>query len=586
MRPRSGGDGSVLAPPPPYDATLSSPLIPHYPPGPSSSTSLASHPAFKHLQAHLGLPSGFFLLRNRAQGKTLDLLHHKTHEGAPFGVHPVKKPTLRGLSLQHNGNNQLFFLDWDGHLVAAAASREVDVVDGQLSLAHPHPVAQSPSALSHPLPRFRLDPETHTLHVVFSSDPLHRGPHAPCDWRNDDYIVEVLPRRLQPGGGPKPPNVMLSELSSKAGGVLSGLGSGLGEKFGQLGLFGSKSPGPSSPTMDRVSSQDNNHPLPPLPVPDKPLPPTSPPLSPSAASSTRLPLHPLAPAEQDLAESDSDSDSDSDTEPTAYRPTQITRLPRNWRDKFPSAALHTRPSNSFGVTRWPASSKELRRWRRRQWEVVPVLVQPVPAAPEEEQEQDLPGTADSDSSSSSSREGDYGNESDSDLYGPAARQVLPPQASSSSSPPPSSGTPDPTRLLSTISAAASTAQAHATSAATVLGGMISGAFALRDADSESASGGEAVGERRNGRGLHEGSGAGGRRREMSEAWGDAAELKQGEIEGLGVAKEDSEAEGNVAMADALLKPFESSQREREVVVANGEKDGGKRQQDEEVEAKR
>lgn len=148
----SSSDGppssSPSDPAPPAYASLASPLLPasephsstafSAPPGPSTSFAEtpadAGHPAFQHHHSHLNLPSGFFLLRNRAQGKALDLLGHKTHEGAAFGVHPVKQPQLKGLSLQHNGNNQLFFLDWDGQLTAAGASRAVEVVGALLSL--------------------------------------------------------------------------------------------------------------------------------------------------------------------------------------------------------------------------------------------------------------------------------------------------------------------------------------------------------------------------------------------------------------------------------------------------------------------
>ncbi|GAA5929869.1 hypothetical protein JCM10213_002808 [Rhodosporidiobolus nylandii] len=508
--PRDDAD-PPLAPPPSYNAAIASPLIPSSTPGPSSSSSLAAHPAFQHKHAHLGLPSGFFLLRNRAQGKTLDLLHHKTHEGAEFGLHPVKSPSLRGVSLQHNANNQLFFLDWEGQLVAAAASREVDVVDAQLSLAYPHPITTFPSQPSHPLPRFRLDPVTHTLHVLFSSDPLYRGPHAPPDWRDEDYVLEAVPRKRRPQDARRTaPAALLGELGSKAGDVLSGLGGGLGEKLG--GFFG----GRLEPSSTGPVRKEHELPLPPPPVPDKALTPSpSSPSAPIASTSTPatapLPSALTHPVPQLLAEDDSDSDS----EPAAYRPVRVVRLPRRWRDKFPASALRASPSTSFGVTQWPASSKELRTWRRRQWEVVPVTVQPVPA-----KEWLVSSPSGSLDSSRSPSEADYDSEDEAEAIARA-----PPLPSSSAGPGP---------MLSSLSSAASSAQTHAVSAATALSGMLSSAFTPRagDEDGDSGEDGPSLPELPS---ASPSAASGTQPRDAEGEWDDAAELKEKEIEGLGIS---------------------------------------------------
>lgn len=138
--PYSPPTPSHLAPPPSY-ASLTTPLLPSLPSHPRPA-SHPTHAAFAHDHSDLALPSGFFLLRNKAQGKTLDARGRGTHEGTEVSsglvgecmrgggqglmiivrarrqicVHPVKQPTLKGSSnsLINNQNNQVLYLDWNG----------------------------------------------------------------------------------------------------------------------------------------------------------------------------------------------------------------------------------------------------------------------------------------------------------------------------------------------------------------------------------------------------------------------------------------------------------------------------------------
>ncbi|GAA5923514.1 hypothetical protein JCM3775_000412 [Rhodotorula graminis] len=368
-------DARQLAPPPSY-ASLASPLVPQQAfHSQHADHPRPVHPAFDHAFGDTLLPRGCFLVRNAAQGKALDLLKHRVDEGAEIGLHPIKQPQLKGLSLQHSGSNQLFFLSWDGHLVSAAASRDVDVQDNRLVLTFPHPITTYPSPLSHPPPRFRLDASTSTLHVLFMADPSFTGPDDSSDWRDDDYIVEAVPLKRKPAEPPlwatTQANQILSAVGSRAVNLGARVGDLLGRRFSQ----------PASPNLDGGPSlrrkQSDELPLPPPPPPDKtpekevpPVPSTSR-LSPRSRTSTS-PLPATPPAD--------DVDSDSDSEPSAYRPVRVVRLEPNWRDKFPADALRAAPNTSFGVTQWPSSAKELRMWRRRQWDVVPVTVRPVPSS--------------------------------------------------------------------------------------------------------------------------------------------------------------------------------------------------------------
>ncbi|GAA5822057.1 hypothetical protein JCM11251_004842 [Rhodosporidiobolus azoricus] len=546
------------APPPAYNIAIASPLLPAHAPGPLASTSAyAAHQAFQHKHADLNLPSSFFLLRNRAQGKVLDLRGHKTHEGAEFGVHPIKQPQLKGLSLQNGSNNQLFFLDWDGHLNSAAASRAIEVTDDCLTLAFPHPVMAIPSSLSHPLPRFKLDPSTSTLHVLFSSDPLHQGLNAPDDWQEEEWIVEVLPLRKpkrSPGEellsfGGKEPKQLLSELGTKAGGVLSGLG----------GFFGGDKSNPTSPNPSRFGFPSPELPLPPPPVPAKsPSGPSSPrPQLPpqSSSSSSDLPAlssppltlpsssqSPLSvPTDEDYASSDSDSS------PSGHRPVRVVRLPRNWREKFPSEALRASSSESsgFGVSQWPAGTsagerqreKELRKWRRRQWEVVPVTVQPVPLEGEErDRAGELFGGEDSDSSDSDEDDDLYATEEEDAAYLSSLRRLsFPATATAAAGAAQGTAHQGAALLSSTFSSAASTAQSTATSAASALSGILSSvttSLTPRTGRQEEETPSPPLPDLPN-PGLRTSSASRVPGDEAGE-WGDAAELGREAIEGLGL----------------------------------------------------
>ncbi|GAA5887337.1 hypothetical protein JCM3774_004576, partial [Rhodotorula dairenensis] len=351
----------------------------------------ATDALFDHDWAHLGLPTGFFLLRNAAQGKTLDLVGHRQDEGAELGLHPIKQPLLQGVSLQHKGNNQLFCLGWDGHLIAAASSRPVDVQDWRLVQAFPHPIMTLHSRLSHPPARFRLDPATSTLHVLFDSDPLFRGPAGSDDWRSDDFVVEAVPRRRRKRAG----NSAWSAASEQAGQVLSGLGSTaatLGGKLSAFGLFsGLGSGGGGGSTGSASSSQQTSPKI--GSEPSTMAAPSVPPVSSGSAelteetSSLSLPASRTLTTDSDSLRrtihvehgNESDADSDSDSEPAAYRSLRVVRLEPGWREKYPAEALRAAPDKSFGVTRWSSSPKELRQWRRRVWDVIPVTIRRLPA---------------------------------------------------------------------------------------------------------------------------------------------------------------------------------------------------------------
>ncbi|KAI5479820.1 Ricin B-related lectin domain protein [Pseudohyphozyma bogoriensis] len=326
--------------PPPSYASIATPLV----------SSLSSFPPvdspFEHAHHETGLPSGFFLLRSQApRQRTFDVIG-------------------RG-----GKGTEVFYLDWNGHLMSASAEGcAIDCVDNNLFLSLPGPIFAIPSRTSHPLPHFVRDPQTSVLRVHFGCDPTFPGPHGTHDWHEDEYIVEQVPvkKKKQDNSGWQVGTGLISGLERFAGLLKIPLSpatstSGQTSTFSNilspsLSSTAATSPRPpweshNTPNSSRVfdvsqlrrASGSSDAPLPPLP----PLP-ASPELQP-------------------------EEESDSDDEPEAYRPLRVVRLPPHWRDKFPNAALSPPPPPDSGIK----EPKSLRLWRRRQWDVVPVIVRPV-----------------------------------------------------------------------------------------------------------------------------------------------------------------------------------------------------------------
>lgn len=253
-------------------------------------------------------------------------------------------------------------------------------------LSVPRPVMAVPSRQSHPQPRFSLDPATSTLHVQYDVDPSFPGPYGDSqEWREVDYLVESVPRRRRQGEpsiwstAPKDILTGLGSLGEAAPGYISNQ---LGNRLAGFNPFGAKQAASTSPSRDGVVSPTSSEapPLPPKPV-SPPLQPPSP--RPTASTSAQpyraagdSPL-PAIPQFEDPYSSD-----DSDSEPSGYRSVRVVRVGRSsWREKFPSEALTPQARSQYGLGRDSASEKELRRWRRRQWEVVPVVTRMKPVEP-------------------------------------------------------------------------------------------------------------------------------------------------------------------------------------------------------------
>lgn len=77
--PIAGPSEEILNQDLPSYSAVAAPLNPS---AAANNRNLPLHPAFLHRWDGLGLPSGYFLLRNVQNGRVLDLLGHKTAHGS------------------------------------------------------------------------------------------------------------------------------------------------------------------------------------------------------------------------------------------------------------------------------------------------------------------------------------------------------------------------------------------------------------------------------------------------------------------------------------------------------------------------
>ncbi|KAK4055646.1 hypothetical protein OIV83_000192 [Microbotryomycetes sp. JL201] len=346
-------------PPPSYvapSAWLTAPLEPRVPECGTSTNAQASAAtaeiAFQHLHGRLGLPSSYFILRNKGTGRVLDLLGHKTGDGA--AVRNYLDTQLSDAADEH----------WIDRAAPSQATRPETWLVAAESRQQPALVRVMGWSLA--------------LGIVIASSGLSR--HDSLTWRDElDFIVEAVPRKR-----PSEDTGVWStatKASKDAFDEVGGLFGGIGDRLGGMHLFGRSAVG--SPRLDVEMPGP-----PPPPKPRSPNPQSqggstfeetiSSQKGTGGSSSSTLNVRnsPLPAMPSDPVE---DVGSDSDSDPSAFRPVRIVRLRRSaWREKFPSEVLSR--SNAPALRLAPTESKELRRWRRRQWEIVPVAVRDEPLA--------------------------------------------------------------------------------------------------------------------------------------------------------------------------------------------------------------
>ncbi|KAG9124402.1 hypothetical protein FRC07_011762 [Ceratobasidium sp. 392] len=144
-----------------------------------------------------GFPTGYFIIRNCASGRLLDIAMSSVADGTR-AVLWKEKENSRVLSMRSPAaDNQVFFVDYTGALCSKLSGHALDVEDGRLVLRHRKPFTLPfPNPESHPLPRISYSSSSKLLRVTFGSDPNYPLPGATDPrnaWRSMDYIVAGVP---------------------------------------------------------------------------------------------------------------------------------------------------------------------------------------------------------------------------------------------------------------------------------------------------------------------------------------------------------------------------------------------------------
>ncbi|KIJ38431.1 hypothetical protein M422DRAFT_176562 [Sphaerobolus stellatus SS14] len=150
-----------------------------------------------------GFPPEYFMIRNIATGKLMDVERDEKYDGTEIILFPETE-TSRVLGFRNAvSDNQVFFVDYLGTLCSKSSGHGLDVDDnGRVVLRHRRPVTNPfPNRASHPLPQFYYSPRTGQISVQFTFDPAYPGPGQSrrASWRNRTYLLTSVPSRKPRG---------------------------------------------------------------------------------------------------------------------------------------------------------------------------------------------------------------------------------------------------------------------------------------------------------------------------------------------------------------------------------------------------
>ncbi|CAE6489099.1 unnamed protein product [Rhizoctonia solani] len=256
-----------------------------------------------------GFPTGYFVIKNCANGRLLDVATNSAQDGTPIVLWMAKENSLVLPMRSPSADNQVFFVDHTGALCSKASGHAIDVEDGHLVLRHRKPFTLPfPNAESHPLPRITYIPSSKLIRATFGCDPNYppSGAADPTNaWRSMDYILGTVPVR-------KPRSFLENTMA-----MMSTIGASLSKPQALIA-------GPSAAPIATAFGHDD-------------------------ASASDFALR----DDEVMEEERVGGEDDTDDSPEAGRPVRVLEVPIGWLEKGASkltdAAL-----------------------RRRQWEVIPI----------------------------------------------------------------------------------------------------------------------------------------------------------------------------------------------------------------------
>ncbi|EKM61355.1 uncharacterized protein PHACADRAFT_85198 [Phanerochaete carnosa HHB-10118-sp] len=147
-----------------------------------------------------GFPPGYFIIKNVATGRLLDVESDLIEDGTPLILWPETETSLVEDMRKPESNNQVFFIDTSGALCSRSSGHAIDVESDRPVLRHRRPVSHPfPNAYSHPPPRFSYDPATQLITVAFVFDPSYPSSGdreaALSIWRDKTYLLTSIPLR-------------------------------------------------------------------------------------------------------------------------------------------------------------------------------------------------------------------------------------------------------------------------------------------------------------------------------------------------------------------------------------------------------
>ncbi|GLB35785.1 hypothetical protein LshimejAT787_0300730 [Lyophyllum shimeji] len=143
-----------------------------------------------------GFPTGYFVVRNVATDRVLDVTGDSMEDGAEIILWSETETSLVETRRRPESNNQVFFIDTSGALCSRSSGHAVDIKGDKLVLRHRRPISYPfPSAYAHELPVFCYSPSGE-ISVHFSSDPTYPPPGQGSDaWKSRSYLLTSIPLR-------------------------------------------------------------------------------------------------------------------------------------------------------------------------------------------------------------------------------------------------------------------------------------------------------------------------------------------------------------------------------------------------------